>query len=85
MKRRAARGETIVTGIITPSAWDESFNVTSVKISTPGEKEYLIDHQGKGKELFRFVRENLRIRGQVRDDPGGNRVISVEEYERIQT
>ena len=83
MKKRAVRGEAVITGIITPSAWDESFNVVGVKISTAGEQEYLIDVEGKGKELFRFVRQHLRIRGRVRDDVTGNRVISVEEYERV--
>jgi len=84
MKKRAAKGETIVTGIVTPAAWDESFNVTSVKISASGEKDYLVDQQGKGNELIRCVREHLKVRGRVAQDAAGHRIITVEEFEKVE-
>jgi len=84
MKKKPGRGESIVSGIVTPSAWDENYNVISVKISASGEKEYLIDTQGKGKELFGCVREHIKVLGKLRHDLEGKRIITVEEFEKVQ-
>jgi hypothetical protein len=68
-----------VHGIVIPVRWDDRGNVLTVGISTHDEEEYLVEIQGKGRELFQFVRKEVEAYGLVRRE-AGKKIISVERY-----
>ncbi len=78
-KRKAGHHFITIRGIVVPADWDEKGNVVSVAVSTYDEVEYLIENHEKEKELKAFIREEVEVRGILRE--GKNRlIIKVKEY-----
>ena len=70
-KGRQATTPVIIRGIIIPADWDEKGNVFAVALSTYDEVEYLIENNEKGKELEAFIREEVEMRGILREEKTG--------------
>lgn len=68
-------------GIIIPVEWDHNGNATTIAISTHGEEEYLICNDNKGKKLFKFIQESVKIRGEI-IEATGIKLIKIREMER---
>lgn len=75
--------ECTIQGIVTASAWDQEYNVVAVKIAVAGEEEFLVEQNPRGRELLAHLREVLSITGRLRDDGAGNKIITVDRFERI--
>ena len=73
----------MLMGIIVPVDWDEDGNALASVVSTPGEKEYLIEPDSKGKELLRLSRQEVKVVGLVGRSREGRRTISVRAFELI--
>ena len=73
----------MLMGIIVPVDWDEDGNALASVVSTPGEKEYLIEPDSKGKELLRLSRQEVKVVGLVGRSRKGRRTISVRAFELI--
>ena len=68
-----------IRGIIIPADWDEKGNIVAVGISTYDEVEYLIENNEKGKELLAFIRQQVKVSGEVRQKRG-KKIITINEY-----
>jgi hypothetical protein len=78
---RVGRGDlTVVAGIVIPVEWDEEGNVLATIISSPGEEEYLVEADPKGKELLGLVRQEIEVSGIVRKGVKGGNTIRVNSY-----
>jgi hypothetical protein len=67
-----------VRGIVIPHDWDESGKVLAVVLSAPEEVEYRVAEEAKGRELMRFVHQQVDVTGWVNDDGKGGLVLTVE-------
>ena len=74
----------IVAGLLIPADWDEGGAITAIAVSTYSEEEYLIEPNPKGEELFAFVRQKVEIRGRVKMQGRGRKLITVKEYEILE-
>lgn len=72
-----------IRGVVVPRKWDENGRIVAITILTHDEDEYLIENDGRGKELKAFIRENVEISGAVRPQDG-NKVVQVKKFKRIQ-
>jgi hypothetical protein len=70
-----------IIGLVAPCDWDQSNNIIAVEIASSGEKTYLVKRDPKGEELFKFIREQIKVIGIVRKDEKGKQIIKVEEYQ----
>jgi len=78
-----AEDEKKIRGLVIPAGWDEKGRVTAIAISTHDEKEYLIDGEGKGADLFAFIREEVALHGVVRRQ-NRRKVFVVSSYETLE-
>ena len=81
---KVATGLTTIRGLILPVDWDERGNITSIAVSTNSEEEYIVDENPLADELLAFTRLRVRVRGSVREDQNGKKVITVEKYEVLE-
>ena len=77
-------GLTTLRGLVLPVDWDERGNITSIAVSTNSEEEYLIDENPFADELLAFTRLRVKVRGFVREDENGKKIITVEKYEVLE-
>ena len=77
-------GLTTLRGLVLPVDWDERGNIRSLAVSTNSEEEYLIDENPLADELLAFTRLRVKVRGAVREDENGKKVITVEKYEVLE-
>jgi lysyl-tRNA synthetase class II len=82
MKKEKTKEQTI-TGNVIPAEWDDDDNVIQVAIQTEDYDEYLVEHNGKGKELLAFIDYNVEATGTVRQRKDGELTISVKRYESL--
>ena len=75
---------TTLRGLILPVDWDERGNIRSVVVSTNFEEEYLVDENPLADELLAFARLRVKVRGFVREDENGKKIITVEKYEVLE-
>ena len=73
------RKQVKIRGIIVPSEWDEKGTVISISLSTFDEDEYLIEKDEKGGQLLLLIREEVEVRGIVREEDG-NKIIRIKKY-----
>ena len=83
MKKGSSTKRHTIEGIITPSEWDDDYNVTKVKVSLSGEKEYLLDIQSQGRELLNKTGRQLKATGRIQCDDDGNKIMTLDDYEII--
>ena len=74
-------GFVTLKGIIIPIDWDKNGNATAIAISTHGEEEYPIFNNNKGKKLFKFIQDSVKVRGKI-VDVAGIKIIKINEMER---
>ena len=81
---KTATGLTTLRGLVLPVDWDERGNIKSLAVSTNSEEEYLVDENPLADELLAFTRLRVKVRGSVREDENGKKVITVEKYEVLE-
>lgn len=63
------QGEEIeVEGVLTPADFDENGGILSLRLSSPGEKEYLIFEGSDSSRIRSYLRQRVFIRGVVYED-----------------
>ena len=75
---------TTLRGLVLPVDWDERGTIRSIAVSTNSEEEYLVDENPLADELLAFVRLRAKVRGFVREDENGKKIITVENYEVLE-
>ena len=83
-ERKGVTGLTTLRGLILPVDWDERGTIRSIAVSTNSEEEYLIDENPLADELLAFTRLRVKVRGSVREDETGRKIITVEKYEVVE-
>ena len=81
---KTATGVTTLRGLVLPVDWDEKGNIRSLAVSTNSEEEYLVDENPLADELLAFTRLRVKVRGSVREDENGKKIITVEKYEVLE-
>lgn len=81
---KTATGLTTLRGLVLPVDWDERGNIKSLAVSTNSEEEYLVEENPLADELLAFTRLRVKVRGSVREDENGKKVITVEKYEVLE-
>ena len=81
---KTATGLTTLRGLVLPVDWDERGNIKSLAISTNSEEEYVVDENPLADELLAFTRLRVKVKGSVREDDNGKKVITVEKYEVLE-
>jgi len=69
----------MIRGVVIPMDWDEQGNVVSIAISSHDETEYLVEKGGKGYELLAFVRKEVEVGGEIREQEN-RKMIKVKKY-----
>ena len=76
-----SEGLSTIRGLIIPVDWDNRGNVISTIVSTNFEEEYWIDQNPWADELLAYLRQRVKVRGYVRQEEDGRKIITVEGYE----
>jgi hypothetical protein len=79
MKMGESPKEVTLVGYVTPSKWDQDDNVIGVSIATD-EKDYTVEIDKVGEELFDFLDETVEATGWVNAGKGGTYRIKVAQY-----
>lgn len=75
---------TTLRGLILPVGWDDRGTIRSIAVSTNSEEEYLIDENPLADELLALTRLRVKVRGSVRADENGRKIITVEKFEVLE-
>ena len=74
-----------IEGILIPNQWNSQNKVTSIVLSSPGEKEYCIDQSNQsGKELLNHLSQKVRLKGNLRSYQGNKQLLEVTTYEVVE-
>lgn len=72
--------ERTIRGTLFPAKWDERGEVKGLVIDTDDQDEYFIAQNGKGKELIKFIHENVSLTGVVSEGERGFYNFHVKSY-----
>ena len=68
-----------VEGLVLPASWDEVGKPWAFKISSPGELNYLIVDDVKGRKLKHLLRQYVRLFGRLEIGQDGEMKIAVDK------
>jgi hypothetical protein len=71
-----------IKGIVIPVEWDSEGNATKAAISAANEKEYLIEDDKDSEQFLGMIRQEVDVRGTVREE-AGRRMLTVERFQRL--
>jgi hypothetical protein len=78
-KRKTGNNLVTIRGIVIPADWDEKGKVIAVAVSTYDEDEYFIENLEKEKELKAVIREEVEVRGIVKEE-GKKLIMKIKDY-----
>ena len=73
-----------IRGILVPADWDERGNIIATSVMTYFEEDYLIEQNPRGEELLPYIRQKIKVRGVVRCQENGKKVVTVEDFEILE-
>jgi hypothetical protein len=79
VKKRANK-TSIIRGVVIPMDWDDQGNVVRIAISSHDEEEYMVEREGKGGELLAFIRKEVEVGGEIREEDH-KKMIKVKKYQ----
>jgi len=71
-----------IKGIVIPVEWDAEGNAIKTAISAVNEEEYLIEDDKNSGQFLGLIRQEVDVRGMVREE-AGRRIITVERCQRL--
>ncbi len=75
-KKKARENETLV-GIVTPVQWDEDDRVTAVALCATDDEQYLIEN---GEQFLDLIQKSIQATGVVSRDVKPSRSITIREF-----
>ena len=75
------QGFKTVQGIVIPAEWDDHGSVLTVMIMSKDEFSYRVENTATGKELLKFLRQEVLAAGIIKRLGGGNFSIRVMDYQ----
>lgn len=82
MKKKLNASMQTLVGIITPSAWDESDQVSEVSLSATDDEEYIIENSERFLDL---VQKPIRAVGLVKVGKKVHRAINIKKFELLES
>jgi hypothetical protein len=83
MKNKLTTKTETLRGYLVATDWDIDDNVTEVCIQTEDD-EYVIDlSNARGRELYDFLDDEIKITGIVRKGRRGTKIVIVMDYEKL--
>ena len=73
-----------VKGVIVPSDWTDSGEISMISVCTIDENEYRIELSRKGKELFKKINQQVEIEGRLEQLMDGPSVIHISNYRTME-
>lgn len=73
------RSQLFLKGLVVPSMWDDSGNITGISLAAYNEEIYLIVNNEKGKELINYIGKKVEIEGDLGPETGQKK-IKVNSY-----
>lgn len=64
-KLKDKRKRLFLNGLIVPSRWDDSGNITGISLAAFNEEIYHIANNEKGKELVNYIGKKVEIEGAL--------------------
>ena len=83
-KEKKEHDRSILRGIILPSQWDKTGKVVRISLNTYDEKEYIIDHSGRGRELRHYLKKMIEVDGKVFQRLSGSLYIKVDSFSVVE-
>jgi hypothetical protein len=80
-----------ITGVLFPNETDQEGNPLSVYVEVLGKEEsgknteYFIVNDAKGKELMKFLYNNVNVTGMVAANPMGNMMLTVQKFAVVES
>lgn len=69
----------VIRGVVIPMDWDDQGNVVRIAISSHDEMEYLVEKDGKGRELLAFIQKEVEVSGRISEEDE-KKLIRVQKY-----
>ena len=73
------RNRLFLKGLVVPSMWDNSGNITGISLAAFNEEIYPIVNNEKGKELINYIGKKVEIEGDM-DPVTGQKKIKVNSF-----
>jgi hypothetical protein len=73
-----------VTGILTPLRWNADGQATAVSLATAAERDFEIAKESLTPDVFRCLRELVRVRGTVNERTGASPTLAIEEIQVLE-
>ena len=73
-KLKDKRSRFFLKGLVVPSMWDDSGNITGISLAAFNEEIYLIVNNEKGKELINCIGKKVEIEGALDPDTGQKKI-----------
>jgi hypothetical protein len=77
--KRERTKTSVIRGVVIPIDWDDQGNVVQIAISSHDETEYVVEGEGKGSELLAFIRKEVEVGGEIKEEDH-KKVIKVKRY-----
>jgi hypothetical protein len=69
-----------IYGIVIPSEWDHDGSVLSVAIMSKEESSYRVENTALARELFKFLQQEVKVIGKVKELGAGKFEIQIFDY-----
>ena len=73
-----------IKGIIVPTGWTESGEISNISVLTTDEKEYYVDLNKSGRELLNKINEQVEIEGRLERLIDGQAIIYISDYKTVE-
>ena len=72
--------QTVITGIIMPSNWDDRGRIIEIALYTDTEEVYTVERNRLTGELMNFLHRSVEINGKISQHPSGNKTIAAQDF-----
>jgi hypothetical protein len=72
--------EITVKGTLFAAKWDKNGDVVQLVIDTTEQDEYLIENNKTGKELQKYLRRDMELKGHLKEGCRGDFILVVDSY-----
>ena len=74
------QGHKTIQGIVIPAEWDDEGSVLTVFIMSKDESSYRVENTASGKELFKFLQQEVMAIGNIKPLNAGKFTIRIVDY-----
>ena len=75
------QGFKTIQGIVIPAEWDDKGSVLTVFIMSKDEFSYRVENTASGRELFKFLQQEVMATGDIKQLGAGKFTIRIVDYQ----